>query len=141
MSVQTGKGSEDRRKHNVLITNLDQTQPRHIPASIGPRVTSYPSHSIAQHVGAHGVVWRETAQLDQELAAAHVVGPGRCHGLLERRGVGLVVAGRGHLFDAPQLRQRVDAVCAQGLDELCVGGLFLKPSVRSQCCYSNSNLV
>lgn len=122
------EGREERKKRALakvdsLVPNLDQTQPRHVPAAVGARVAAHAAHGLGDHVGAHGVVGREPAQLDEELVA-DVVGPRRRHGRLEGGGVFLGLAGRGYFFDAPQLREGVYAVGAQGLDELGIGLLW-----------------
>lgn len=51
--------------------------------------------------------------------------PGRRHGLLKGPGVSLGVARRGDALDAAELRQRVDAVGIERVDQLLDGRLSM----------------
>lgn len=52
---------------------------------------------------------------------ADIVGPGRCHGSLKGTGIILGLARRRDSFDSAELRERVDSVCLERLDELADG--------------------
>ena len=80
---------------NPLIPHLPQRQPRHIPAPPRSRVPLNPYPRLVHNVRAERVAPRQPAQLDEELVAGDVVGPGRGEGRAEG---GCVKGGRGGCY-------------------------------------------
>ena len=109
---------------NALIDDLDKAQPGQVPAPVRGRVVAHQHLRMCEHVAAEGVVRRQPAQLRKHLVAADVVGPRGRHGALEGARVGLGLAAGGGALDPAQLRQRVDAVCLERLDQLADRLLF-----------------
>lgn len=73
---------------------------------------------LGDDVGAQGIVSGQAAELNEELVARYVVNPGRSHGLLKGSCLCLRIARCGDAFDAAELRQGVDPVSVERVDEL-----------------------
>lgn len=111
------------RMQDILVNNLPEAEPRHVPAPVAVRVVADPGLRVGQDVAAERVVPREPPELGEELVAGDVGGPRLGHGDLERRGVVFVLARRGYPLDADELRQGVDPAGLQGLDYAADGTL------------------
>ena len=101
-----------------LVSNLHQTQPRQIPAAVGVRVVSHAHVGITQDLSAKGVAPCQATQLRQELVAVDVVLPRRRHGPLECARIVFAVARGRNPLDAAQLREGVNTVGFERIDQL-----------------------
>ena len=108
---------------DLLVLHRSKAKPSEVPAAVGIRIALDAVEGVVDEVGGDGVVARQAAELRVELVARDVVVPGAGHGLLEGLGVLLILAARRHALDAAQLRQRVDPVRPQRVDELLDGRL------------------
>ena len=108
---------------DLLVLHRSKAKPSEVPAAVGIRIALDAVEGVVDEVGGEGVVSREAAELGVELVARDVVVPGGRHGLLEGLRVLLVLAARRHSLDAAQLRQSVDPVRPQRVDELLDGRL------------------
>lgn len=99
---------------DLLILDLEQHQPTVVPASDTVRVTDDEPLGFIKAFRAERVVLCQTSELAEKVVRIHVVRP--------RTGHGLRYLGRVHickdLFDAAELRDGVDAMSSQRVDEL-----------------------
>lgn len=117
-------GLESRvRSHQPVVLHLRQAQPGQVPRAVAVGVFAHAAVRVAHQVSCDGVVWREAAQLGDELLRGHVVDPCGGHGLLEGFCVVGVAACCGYAFDATEFGEGVDAVGVEGFDELRDGWL------------------
>lgn len=111
------------QRHEPVLLHLDEAQEGNVPAAVALRVGAHAGVGIIHESAAERVVGRQAAQLGEELVAGDVVHPRGRHGLLEGARVDLVAAGGGDALDAAELREGVDAVRREGVDELLDRGL------------------
>jgi hypothetical protein len=85
-----------------------------IPTARALRIVHDQLLGLVETLGAEREVAREAPKFAQEVVGADIVRPGTGHRL---RHVG-VVHGRQYAFDSTQIRDRIDPVGAQGIDQL-----------------------